>query len=383
MTGRPLVRLAHTAVRRARGVGADRSPSFCENVRAWAADVLDTDSTTVLPPRRVKRNLPHTIEPEIDSAYVTCQDVSQREKYVVPIAGARIVGGIGLIVLPDGSYSSESVYARRVLEEDSDYRSRKQRPTISKPGTYFSLVDVWTVRSGGIYYHWLHDTLERLVGVLDLLPQGTKFIVPDDLKPFQLETLRLVGIEEELLVRYSGNEVWELERLYFSPPTSNSGSHRRDADLWLRDRLMEALKVPRAGRAPARRRLFVSRRNMKGRRITNEEEVEAILRDRGFETLMPETLSLRRQVELFAEASVIVSTHGSAFTNILFSPPGLVVLDMVPPSMLHTAYVFWSMSEELDHQYWYLAAADSGTGSVPDTYVPCEKLAATLERMSL
>jgi capsular polysaccharide biosynthesis protein len=87
---------------------------------------------------------------------------------------------------------------------------------------------------------------------------------------------------------------------------------------------------------------------------------------------------------LFAHAEALVSPHGAGLTNMLFSRPGLKVVDLVELSMLDVAYIYWTMAEELDHEYWYLVTDPVPRRGYPnDTIVPLEKLAETLERMQL
>jgi capsular polysaccharide biosynthesis protein len=333
----------------------------------------------VLPSVDQVRTLPRTIEPEVDQNYVTRQVAVQGEKYLAAIHDAKIVGTSGLVILPDGQYASEAVFNRTILEKDPDYVAPPARPTVQKSGNYFSLLVVWS--KAGIYYHWLHDTLQRLFAVIERLPGDTQLIVPAKLKPYQLETLRLLGIDEHRLAPFNGDEVWELETLFFTNKTTNSGSHRRDADEWLRDTLSDAYKITRSAE---RRRLFISRNGLQKRQLVNEAEVVEYLAKFGFETCRPETLSLQEQFELFAQADVVVSKHGSAWTNLLFAPEGTVVVDMIPDHMMHLSYVFWTMCEELGHEYWYFVA-DSvpGKGKQPDTHVPMDKLALTMERLRL
>lgn len=350
----------------------------CENVKQWAASRPGSVCRMLFESRSIARKPPQTIEPQIHSQYSERLTADQTERYLARISGARIQGDNGLVILPDGSYASESVYGRSVLERDPDYCGPRPRPVIEKAGNYFSLLVIWS--KGGNYYHWLHDTLQRLYRVTEWLPEDVIYIVPPNLQPFQMETLRLVGIRDDQLDFFEGDEVWELENLYFSPPTTNSGSHRREADEWLRDKILQGYQIAPA--AP-RRRIFVSRRGMTNRRLVNEAAVARFLQQYGFETCRPETLSFRSQVELFAQAEVVVSTHGSAFANILFAPSGLVVVDMIQPRMLDWAYVFWAMSEELGHSYWYFLAEEQRHGKRTDTYVPMEKLAATFDRMQL
>jgi capsular polysaccharide biosynthesis protein len=271
------------------------------------------------------------------------------------------------------------VYGRSYVGEDPAYYLPKRRPVLRKSGHYFSLVGKWGIQAQGNYYHWLHDTVERLFGVIPLLPVDTRYIVPANLTPLQIETLRLVGVKEDQLADFSGEEVWELETLHFAPPTSNSGSHRRDADEWLRDKILDGCGI---APTPAKRRIFISRRQAPNRRLVNEAEVEDYLHRCGFETWVPERLPICEQAKVFSQAEIVVSTHGAGLTNMLFAPRGLVVVDMIQPDMLPMAYVFWAMAEELGHQYWYFVAeAVPQPASRPDTIVPLEKLMATFDRL--
>src|SRR5436190_1766419 len=266
-------------------------PPIRDRVADWATRKSAAEVTALFPPRTITRTLPRTVEPQIDDVYLSRQIANQSSRYLVPLDRARLVGPTGLIRLSDGSFSAESVYRRSNVVVDPDYRVRTRRPRRACPGTYFSLLVVWA--RGQAYYHWLHDTLERLYGVVEHLPGDTKFIVPADLAPFQRETLRLIGIEDDRTVPYSGEDC-ELERLYFAPPTTNSGSHRRDADEWLRDAILGAYGI---SCGPAHRRIFVSRRSQHERRVVNETALETFLRGYGFETCVPEHLPFRQQVE--------------------------------------------------------------------------------------
>jgi hypothetical protein len=85
---------------------------------------------------------------------------------------------------------------------------------------------------------------------------------------------------------------------------------------WLREEIYELVEVQ-----PAEpfRKLYVTRRNAKVRRLINEDEVASYLRSKGFEVVALEERPLREQVQLFAEASVVVAQHGAGLVNLLFS----------------------------------------------------------------
>jgi capsular polysaccharide biosynthesis protein len=136
---------------------------------------------------------------------------------------------------------------------------------------------------------------------------------------------------------------------------------------------------------PAKRRIFVSRQQAKDRRLVNDAAVQSYLEEYEFETHVLETLPFRSQVELFAQAEVVLSPHGAGLTNILFSPPGLTVVEMIPQDIVRQAFVYWTMADVLGHSYWYFVAE-----TVPregqqygDARVPLEKLDATFGGLGL
>ena len=355
-------------------------PPVCQSVKGWAATQPRSEYTTLFPSRQILRTLPMTVEPQISDVFVIREVADQREKYLVRIEGATLLGENGLVVLPDGSYVIDSIYNRSLLEEDPNYRLHRRQPVVMKGGNYFSLLVIWS--KTGNYYHWLHDTLQRLYRAIELLPADTTYIVPAGLTPLQYETLRLVGINEHQLAVFAADEAWQVETLYFTPPTTNSGSDRREATEWLRDTILGAYQIrPESGGG---QRLFVSRRSARSRGIVNEDAVEACLREYGFETIVPETLSFRQQVEAFARARVVVGPHGAGLTNMMFVPSGLVVVDLIQRSRMSASYSYWSMAEQLAHEYWYITTEERPQVSKKiGAYVPIEKLVATLDQIQL
>ena len=181
-------------------------PRTCDSVAAWASEQSGNRVTEIFPPRILDdRSPPRTIEPEVYPKYLERLVVHHRRKYIVPLHGARIMGTSGLIRLPDGSYSIESLYTRDAFNSRFSYRLRLQQPVVRKRGSYFSLIHLWSTTRN--YYHWMHDSLKRLYGILEYLPDDTRFIVPSDLGPVERETLLLLGIDGARLAPFAGNEI--------------------------------------------------------------------------------------------------------------------------------------------------------------------------------
>jgi capsular polysaccharide biosynthesis protein len=92
-----------------------------------------------------------------------------------------------------------------------------------------------------------------------------------------------------------------------------------------------------------------------------------------------ERYSLAEQVTLFSKAEIVVSPHGAGLANILFSPPGLTVVDIFEPSRFSKS--FWSMSGALKHDYWCLIGdtVPSGSPYAGDIHVPLGDLKEILD----
>jgi capsular polysaccharide biosynthesis protein len=74
----------------------------------------------------------------------------------------------------------------------------------------------------------------------------------------------------------------------------------------------------------------LSRRNYRPHRhrVDNEEEIAALLVERGFEVVAPETLSFIETIELFRTTRLFVSPCGAQNVNMCFSQPGTVYLEL-------------------------------------------------------
>jgi hypothetical protein len=353
-------------------------PPVVESVKAWCEGRPDVECRSIRPAETVSRQAPRTIDTQVDERFFEIAGIRYTvpEKYLARIPRARLIGAMGLVVLPDGAFASEVTFAKEHLVQQRAYFTPLPRKAHQKAGNYFSLLSLWAHR--GNYYHWIHDAMLRLHLVLPLLPEDIQFVVPADIHSFQVESLDLLGISSDQLRGFSGQELWEVEVLYFAPPTASSGSNSPPALRWFRE-----VAWSEYGLSPApRKRIYISRRQTRYRRIVNEPEVESLMSDFGFETYLFEDLSFREQVVLMSQAEAVASASGAALTNILFAPPGARIFVMVEPAQISP--FFWTMSEAAGHEYWY-AVGETAPGLPPpydaDLFVPPDKVRRTLEAM--
>jgi hypothetical protein len=111
------------------------------------------------------------------------------------------------------------------------------------------------------------------------------------------------------------------------------------------DALCEILSAYHKLAAPgaADRRLFVSRGGARLRRLKNEDALKPELTRRGFEWFTPRADDHKAQIEAFQSASVVVTVHGAALTNLLFCRPGTLVVELFPSNHIKSPYCWLAM----------------------------------------
>lgn len=205
------------------------------------------------------------------------------------------------------------------------------------------VTDYWSTG----YFHWLTDVLTRLFVVSDrvrdrLLVLPGKYQEQDHVQP----SLRAFGVANVDFV--APDEVVECGSLLLPSHTAPSGHFQSEAIHGVRDVLLSAY-----GRAPGdEKRLYISRGKAGRRRIINEDEVTAVLRRFGFETIYAEELSFEQQVQICSQAHYIVSNHGAGLTNMLFMKERGSVLELRHQAdNINNCY--FTLASALDLNYFY------------------------------
>jgi len=252
--------------------------------------------------------------------------------------------GSGLVRRADGQLEFETIWVEQNLKDCGDYHSGWSWLPEKRRGRFFNLSLFWSFG----YYHWMCDVLTRLHTVLPQLTPDIQVILPPNLKPWQSRSLELIGLSQNQCVSYTGKRPWKVEQLFYASPVAMTGDHESKSLLWVRDTVWQRC----LGGAPTRigwRKLYLTRNQTWSRNIVNETELIPPLRERGFEVMDCGKLSFDEQVRLFSEAAYIVGPHGAAFTNMLWSPPGLKVLEIFEPASVRRCY--WSMCQTLGHRH--------------------------------
>ncbi len=185
---------------------------------------------------------------------------------------------------------------------------------------------------GGNPFHWLIMNLAR-VGLLDDADIAglTAILVPAELGPVARDSLdrdaRLPDLPRHEVARGIGVSVDSL----VLPWRVASGDGMHPAGISHLRRLYPAT-------GPRHRRLYIDRRGAPARALSNEGEIVDLLAARGFLPVRLETLTMGEQARLFQEAEIVVAPHGAGLANMVFAPPGLRIVELLPDGAINWCY---------------------------------------------
>lgn len=253
------------------------------------------------------------------------------------------------LVSPDGKIVEE--YSAFVSDNrGSSYRSEllltlKQA---RKEGCYASIMDYW---ANDNYYMWCVNSLTRLWALERCGLRDFKLLLPRALRPYHAQSLKLLGYDRSR-IEYVEDKCYEVERLYMPSFTRKRPYAHREAIQWIRRRMIDGL--PPAERSDGRRKLYLSRKNTRWRRLLNEEDLAAALHGRGFESVKCDQLSVAAQLRMFSQADCVVAVHGAALTNVAWMRPGTSVIEIYPQSRYKASY--WLLANAAGVRYGCIAS---------------------------
>jgi hypothetical protein len=242
-------------------------------------------------------------------------------------------------------------------------------------GTVAYLSNTWIDN----YYHWMQLTLPLLRLYRELAPHtgiDYYYVGESHTSRLQEETLAQLGIRKSQIVREPCHADRLLTAIYLHRPQHREMRYR---DVW-GHRFVRSI-FPRQHCPDSPKRIHIERGNVPMRRLANEKEVVACLRQLQFVSLRMDGMTVASQARLFANAEVILGVHGAALTNLLFSQPGTKVIELFPPSAQEPGMFTAATHSDLD--YYYLLGEPGNQDRKFDVRVNLEKLAALLRMAGL
>ena len=229
------------------------------------------------------------------------------------------------------------------------------------PADEKKLVLVHNQWTNGNYYHWMVDALPRLL-LLPLTPASYRLLMIAPVPNFVRDSAALLGFAD-LLSLAPGETLREADLLipeHVTPPGYQRPTLLRQLRAALLKAVYQGVALP-----PAHRKVYVSRRQQRVRRLLNETDIADVLARHGYETVEFEGLSLAGQVQLIAETRAFVSVHGAGLTNMLFLPAGAQVAELLNADKLvqrrdehFENLIYFRMAAALELPYYCLPCAN-------------------------
>ncbi len=200
---------------------------------------------------------------------------------------------------------------------------------------------VFIGHGGSVYGHVLLEMFLRLQLAYSLGLRRLKVLLYDHLAPWAVAILRNhFAIPEQNFITYRRDH--EKVRLATAiVPTMlhvSDDYHPAASDIQAQ---MRAEQPSSTGSYP--KRIVISRqkhsnKNSVQRSLVNADELwQSAVDTHGFEIVYPETMDFRAQIEMFANAEIVLGEYGSAMHNALFSPVGSSILSVGTLSLHQSA----------------------------------------------
>jgi capsular polysaccharide biosynthesis protein len=224
------------------------------------------------------------------------------------------------------------------------------------------------------YYHWLVESLPKLLEVQRQIPEFT-LLLPDTYnESFYEATLRLLAVTK--VESLAAGRLYAVPTLALPYGTEGMGDYTLEKLLQVKLTLLRAVGAGKPSVGPPKR-LYISRRQATRRKVLNEVAIEQLLANYGFESVCFEDYSFEEQLRLCASADALIGIHGAGLTNMLFLPSQSVVVEFRKFDNGHN-YFFTQLAAVLQHQYELLyCLAPDEQQSVQDADLEVSVIALT------
>jgi capsular polysaccharide biosynthesis protein len=276
-----------------------------------------------------------------DVTFAVSEKISQKHPLVVAeLAEGKVIGDLRLAATADDVVIGNVQAVFGCNDPDGHYvlKRRRFRLPRHRQGTALLL----GASNSDNYYHWLLDSLPRWKMLQAAGWRDYDFVLLHSLPcPFQDQTLDWLGVPAAKRLRCSKNFVHQFDRLVVPsmpfPTEEVSG--------WVCEWLRSFVPQRKSGLE----KLFLSRRGVSGRQLANEAELQTALMTKGFTSVQSETLSVTEQARLLSTARCVVAPHGAALTNLVFAPPGALLVELFHPQ--HKNHCYANLAAACGHRY--------------------------------
>jgi hypothetical protein len=233
------------------------------------------------------------------------------------------------------------------------------------------------------YFHFTLDLLQKIGFAKECgysIDEFDNILINKISYNFQRELLKIFGVSENKIVETMPDSYFDCECVV----VPSHSPHNYFGFLYINTVIFENLTPTLKKHSQL---IYISRKNASGRRIINERELMNYLEPLGFETIYLENLTVKEQAKLFKNAKIVITPHGAGTTNIVYSNPETVLIEIhdigAPLNVDFYPYISYK-----GIKYGYLFAQtvanpDNNHFNFQDILVDIDKLRALMKKMDL
>ena len=206
--------------------------------------------------------------------------------------------------------------------------ARRKSINTKRIGEYKSGIDFSTDAGDTNVYHWVTRVMPKIKFVKSL-PKEMPIIFSYQPNRFQLDCLKLFEVQNPILVVDNDNASKFQSLVLIQGPWAGANPPQIN---WLIQECIERLPIISENhqRQGIAKKLFIYREDKWARKLINREAVKAFLIEQGYELNSVNDIGFEETAELFSSADEIVFEHGAAGIWLLFTKPGVKILEILP-----------------------------------------------------
>jgi len=331
---------------------------------------------TIFPTAHFHHNKPQTMGLPNEKAFYSNSDYNVTEANLFYLPNSYLLGHKGLILTANHQVFQEFTHnfnistLKRFLWKNPFYTFSKSWKKINGIGA------VLISPESHNYYHWLSDVLPRIKLYEPVLDKIDIFCVSSNVPANFLEILPDFGIAKDKLIFVDKKEKLHFDHLYVASLPGSEGRSPQWAIDYIREKLVKSTEDEKS-----QKKIYFKRNVGAERNILNEDAIITILKTNGFEIIDPGVLTIQQQVNLMQQAKIIISAHGAALSNLLFSNDDMIVIELFSPDYFRTD-CYYTLSSIRKLNYWYIAGSKPYGANWGDIIVPAEVLIKTLQKIN-
>ncbi|MBD2165780.1 glycosyltransferase family 61 protein [Calothrix membranacea FACHB-236] len=314
-----------------------RKSAKADTMRGWAMPWVEE----LFEEQPIVRSKPNTLEKTIHPNFIKHYFTTTPRASVYILHNARIVGIEGYVISPDNKVFEEFTYCSTKSGSDYDIFYRLKLPQLNSQSGWWATI---TYPDASEFFHFEIESFPRLRLIEQFKTILDGLVVPKTIKKNHLKLLQEVGFGEERLIKIDQSSHIKFENLIVPAFVAGKNLPKWVPSFYKNIFFTEIL--------PPSKLVYISREDAQYRRIINSDEVENLVTSFGFTKYVISELSPIQQREVFSSANIIVSPHGAALSNLVYSQKNLKLLEIFSPH--HVDVTYWTMIQAIEAEYWYI-----------------------------